>query len=287
MKYLDYLLGGDISKQGYKDNSPYKHLPYLDIASNNITMKNVSKPLLGISNTGDTKIMHPNKEYKFNGTSVREYPIMQNGGGSNIQKVGNITFDSNLAKPLWNMQTGEPVLEVKANDGKAYKVVRRNNGSYEYYNPDADKNTLLYKGATAYESLPESKTKDIIGIITGVNNYRNYLRSGEELSKNPNIGNATKFVVNAIGSAPIIPKKTWSHLINYGMKGDIIKKGINWIPTIYETGKWAGKEAIQSLFQINPDEKYEENNEIDLSNPIMQEGGKYNLNNFLKTYINK
>lgn len=80
MKYVDYLLEGDISKQGYKKDSPYKHLPYLDIASNNITMKDVPKPLLGVSNTGDTKIMKPGKEYKFNGTSVREYPIMQDGG---------------------------------------------------------------------------------------------------------------------------------------------------------------------------------------------------------------
>ena len=45
------------------------------INSNVITMKGVNYPVLGISDTGDIKLMMPNKDYKFNGNKVTEYPI--------------------------------------------------------------------------------------------------------------------------------------------------------------------------------------------------------------------
>lgn len=73
--------GGDIvSALGYRDDSPFKNEPYLNINSNNISMENVSKPLIGISNTGDTKLMKPNKKYKFKGNQVTEIPAYDMGG---------------------------------------------------------------------------------------------------------------------------------------------------------------------------------------------------------------
>lgn len=48
------------------------------IPGNNITMKDVNYPVLGISNTGDTKIMIPNNNYKFKGKNVTEFPIKAN-----------------------------------------------------------------------------------------------------------------------------------------------------------------------------------------------------------------
>lgn len=57
------------------------------INSNNITMKGVDYPVLGVSNKGDKKLMMPNKDYKFKGDSVTEYPIMQQGG--NTFNMGN------------------------------------------------------------------------------------------------------------------------------------------------------------------------------------------------------
>jgi hypothetical protein len=50
------------------------------IPSNQITMRGVNYPILGISDTGDTQMMQPNKEYKFKGKSVTEYPMKKNGG---------------------------------------------------------------------------------------------------------------------------------------------------------------------------------------------------------------
>ena len=43
-------------------------------------MQGVYEPLLGISDTGDTQMMYPGEDYKFNGESVTEYPIKKNGG---------------------------------------------------------------------------------------------------------------------------------------------------------------------------------------------------------------
>ena len=45
-----------------------------EIGSNQITMKGVDYPVLGISDTGDTKLMQPGKNYKFKGNKVTEYP---------------------------------------------------------------------------------------------------------------------------------------------------------------------------------------------------------------------
>ena len=45
-----------------------------EIGSNEITMKGVNYPVLGVSDTGDTKLMQPGKDYKFKGTKVTEYP---------------------------------------------------------------------------------------------------------------------------------------------------------------------------------------------------------------------
>ncbi len=49
------------------------------INSNNITMKGVNYPVLGISDTGDTQMMYPNGEYQYDGSNVTEYPMAKNG----------------------------------------------------------------------------------------------------------------------------------------------------------------------------------------------------------------
>jgi hypothetical protein len=50
------------------------------INSNKITMQGVDYPVLGISDTGDTQIMQPGQDYTYEGESVTEIPMMQDGG---------------------------------------------------------------------------------------------------------------------------------------------------------------------------------------------------------------
>lgn len=49
------------------------------IDSNQITMKGVNYPVLGVSDTGDTQMMYPNQEYNFNGKTVTEFPMAKSG----------------------------------------------------------------------------------------------------------------------------------------------------------------------------------------------------------------
>ena len=50
-----------------------------EIGSNDITMQGVDYPVLGVSDTGDTQMMYPDQDYKFDGKKVTEFPMAQNG----------------------------------------------------------------------------------------------------------------------------------------------------------------------------------------------------------------
>jgi hypothetical protein len=73
-----------------------------EIGSNQITMQGVPYPVLGISDTGDTKLMKPGKDYKFKGKKVTEFPMAKNGirqeqkGLVNLDQLTNFT---NYNKP--------------------------------------------------------------------------------------------------------------------------------------------------------------------------------------------
>ncbi len=58
-----------------------------EIGSNEITMEGVPYDVLGISDTGDTKLMKPGKNYKFKGKKVTEYPMAKNGVNQQDQKT--------------------------------------------------------------------------------------------------------------------------------------------------------------------------------------------------------
>ena len=64
------------------------------INSNNITMKGVNYPVLGISNTGDKQMMYPGEDYKFDGNSVVEYPIKAQKGRTESPKEWLNTYIS-------------------------------------------------------------------------------------------------------------------------------------------------------------------------------------------------
>lgn len=59
------------------------------IPSNQITMQGVPYPVVGVDNTGHTKMMQPGMDYTFPGQYVTEYPMMQGGGQMSIQDIKN------------------------------------------------------------------------------------------------------------------------------------------------------------------------------------------------------
>jgi hypothetical protein len=68
-----------------------------EIGSNQITMQGVPYPVLGVSDTGDVKLMKPGKDYKFKGKKVTEFPMAKNGirqeqkGLVNLDQLTNFT----------------------------------------------------------------------------------------------------------------------------------------------------------------------------------------------------
>jgi hypothetical protein len=62
------------------------------IESNSITMKNVPYPLLGIDDTGHTKLMLPEKSYNFPGNNVFEIPLQGKYKKLGIELLKNINL---------------------------------------------------------------------------------------------------------------------------------------------------------------------------------------------------
>ena len=73
-----------------------------EINSNDITMQGVPSDVLGISDTGDTKLMKPGKNYKFKGKKVTEFPMAKNGlrqEQKSLQNLDNLLNFTNYNKP--------------------------------------------------------------------------------------------------------------------------------------------------------------------------------------------
>jgi hypothetical protein len=83
---------------------------YITMRPDPITGKEIDYKVLAVSNTGDTKLMEPGKDYKFKGKKVTEYPLMQKGGRVGIndldaqpkKKLNQLTnFTNNPDKNNW------------------------------------------------------------------------------------------------------------------------------------------------------------------------------------------
>lgn len=72
----EYQQGGSLGKITPLGQWEYPH-QVTTVPSNNITMKGVDYPVLGISDTGDIKYMLPNMDYLFDGNYVTEYPLLK------------------------------------------------------------------------------------------------------------------------------------------------------------------------------------------------------------------
>jgi hypothetical protein len=101
--------GGEIVKDNEGYWNPQNWGKPVEISSNKITMEGVLEPLLGVSDTGDTKMMYPGKNYTFDGTKVVEYPRehfrAEDGKSVNradeypLEKLDNLLNFTNYNKP--------------------------------------------------------------------------------------------------------------------------------------------------------------------------------------------
>jgi len=92
------------------------------INSNNITMKGVNYPVLGISDTGDTKMMQPGVEnYTYDGSSVTEYPMAQDGLKT---KVPDPTPQINFMKDWASSAMHNKMLDASSSSDKFKNKVK-------------------------------------------------------------------------------------------------------------------------------------------------------------------
>ena len=69
---------GGYSTEGYRANSPDRFNKTNLIPSNRISMDRVNFPVMGISDSGDRRLMYPGEEHQFDGQRVLEIPIKNN-----------------------------------------------------------------------------------------------------------------------------------------------------------------------------------------------------------------
>ena len=101
-----YLKDKFLSTKGYKRNSPDVNNPYNVIPSNQITMKGVDFPIMGIDNTGHQKMMYPGQDYTFPGNYVTEFPL-KNMGNKRFGQKGIYKPDFRSKSQIANTQGGQ------------------------------------------------------------------------------------------------------------------------------------------------------------------------------------
>lgn len=130
--------------------TPYGQWKYPErdtiIPSNNITMDNVNYPVLGISDTGDTKVMMPWNDYKFRGSVVYEHPL-----------IGNQYQLGGLAKPF---SYGDiPDVRYQSGGNLSQKRIKLVEDYITPLEPFVQDNTYVVKNYPYY-LLPEIQNKN-------------------------------------------------------------------------------------------------------------------------------
>lgn len=97
---------GNVTKTGYWPDSPDRNNDFNIIPSNEITMEGMDMPLMGVSNTGDKKLMLPGKNYKFKGETVMETPLDKGIFLGAYKQVGGQLVPHDISVPNLSRQDG-------------------------------------------------------------------------------------------------------------------------------------------------------------------------------------
>lgn len=97
----------EVSKMGYRDDSPYKSMPYIDIHTPNGT---IDMSATGIPLWANGRILLPySGTHKFDSKVVREIPLAQDGGDYNMERAKQLGYtpDERGHWPSVDYETGE------------------------------------------------------------------------------------------------------------------------------------------------------------------------------------
>jgi hypothetical protein len=150
-----------------------------EIGSNDITMQGVDYPVLGVSDTGDTQMMYPDQDYKFDGKKVTEFPMAQDGGwldkyqdGGNINKKLKEEAEERLArmntpKATISQYTPKPGEQAKFDKQKLERIAENN----------APLNRMAASKGAANMQDAALFALDVMGAAEGVGAIRSALKS--------------------------------------------------------------------------------------------------------------
>lgn len=190
----------DISKQGYKRNSPYVNNNFNIIQGTSkgtpITMQDVDFPVVGVDEFGNTQYMEPGQEYYFPGSEVTETPVAQFGGDMKfwrpvLQKGGQLPIaqKGKQVKPLY----------VESKNDPRYKAYNDSLQVYNHYNnlkkqidktkkfPDTDTNMKTTFSVTGKSEsiIPKTKLQKLMSHPDSDprKNFGKYNKGTEEIMK--------------------------------------------------------------------------------------------------------
>jgi hypothetical protein len=148
----------------------------VEIDSNDITMEGVYEPLLGVSDTGDAKLMKPGKNYKFKGKKVTEFPVAQYGKGIPFKDAANNPKDP--ADPI--RKDLAPPIRPKASFEEQKRIAKLELDKYGYTS-DQRKSYVKGKSEKAFRNIVPQGYGDLTQTLDRIERYeKNLGRNREE-----------------------------------------------------------------------------------------------------------
>lgn len=174
------------------------------IPSNNITMKGVDYPVIGVSDTGDTKYMLPNMDYLFDGNYVTEYPLhkFQRGGNTDgissgrWRQVDDETVAPEYALPPVTVEAEHPLWSLpwykdKKNNPNINRYKDQLYNNWRRHNEAGKEYLKRVAGGLSVMALPIGGAA---GFILGVPDLATDFA---EMTDKPSVSNATELTLDA------------------------------------------------------------------------------------------
>lgn len=281
------------------------------INSNSITMKGVNYPVLGISNTGDEQLMMPGEDYKFDGESVTEYPMAQDGK----------TLKAMMDRTVANREANETPTNTKIGmymdeQSKTYRLM---NEKEKYYHPKVEKDIttgdwkqdLLYKNqwlmdlpvignkikdrAKDMAKLDATSSRDAFDVrmvsegVKGVYEGGVNKREEEWRAKYDNEGNAIKYKEN---NSPTLVNQYFSKealyptskykptsdylefLPSYSVKGDFEDRLNEPVTDKYSSNDWTNSDLFSLVIDFDAQYGINSNNKLDKGESYGKDGDR-------------
>jgi N-acetyl-anhydromuramyl-L-alanine amidase AmpD/LysM repeat protein len=165
---IDQQKNGGITKDNQGYWNPDNWGKPVEIDSNNITMEGVYEPLLGVSDTGDTKLMKPGKNYKFKGKKVTEFPLVAKDGGKFMNQ--------------YTINQGDTLSKISKETGYSVEQLAKLNNIEDPNKIYAgQKLTIPYKfdKSLSIKEIPQEHHKNIV--IDDYSKSFNYLVQGDKV----------------------------------------------------------------------------------------------------------